>query len=64
MSGVSREDEEFTCKHVLPLAYLQPVVDSAERFLEYITIDFTFHPPILTTLFLIKGSQMLKGTLS
>lgn len=63
MSGVSREDEEFTGNHVLPLAYLQLVLDSAERFLEYNTINFTFHSPILTTLFFIKGSQMLKGTL-
>ena len=53
MSGVSREDEEFTGNHVLPLAYLQLVVDSAERFLEYNTINLTFHPPILTTLFFL-----------
>lgn len=51
MSGVSREDEESTGNHVLALAYLQLVLDSAERFFEYNTINFTFHPPILTTLF-------------
>lgn len=55
MSGVSREDEEFTGNHVLPLAYLQLVLDSAERFLEYNTINFTFILQFLPHFFLLRA---------
>ena len=35
------EDKEITGNHVPQLVCLYPVVDSAERFLEYNTTDFT-----------------------